>query len=65
MTLWGKEPVASRSLSANLEWPINHAEHGYTVPTVPTETPGFEISFVLMSLVGLAILVQMRKRRKN
>jgi len=61
-TLWGKVPVASRSLSADLEWPINHAEHGYTAPV---DAPGFEFSLVLITLANFAVLVHMRKRRKN
>ncbi|MHA1221163.1 MAG: hypothetical protein ACTSQB_05470, partial [Candidatus Heimdallarchaeota archaeon] len=61
-TLWGNVPVASRSLGADLEWPINHAEHGYTAPV---DAPGFEISIVLIALANFAVLVHVRKRRRN
>jgi len=55
-------PVATRDIADHIEWPINHADHGYTEPA---DTPGFELPLVLLVLANFAVIVQIQKRKKR
>ncbi|MHA1994981.1 MAG: ABC transporter substrate-binding protein [Candidatus Hodarchaeales archaeon] len=65
-TVWGAtaaitdDAVAFATGQSALEWPINHAEHGYS----PKQAPGFELPLILLVLSGIAAIVRTRKRRK-
>ncbi|MFX0206436.1 MAG: ABC transporter substrate-binding protein [Candidatus Hodarchaeota archaeon] len=62
-TIWGYDPVATRKITDHIEWPINHADHGYTPPE--EDVPGFEVALSLLVLFNLAAIIQIRKRKKR
>ncbi|MHA2363308.1 MAG: ABC transporter substrate-binding protein [Candidatus Hodarchaeales archaeon] len=50
----------------NLEWPINHTDFG-TIPTSEEEdagTPGYELPIVVLILGSMAVISNIRKRKK-
>ncbi|MFW9993134.1 MAG: ABC transporter substrate-binding protein [Candidatus Odinarchaeota archaeon] len=59
-TILGDKPGVN--ITTDIEWPINHAEHGYTEPA---KTPGFESSVALFVLANMAMIVHLRKRKKR
>jgi len=64
-TIWGAATTMSgENITAVIQYPINHAEHGYVPTKAPQGTPGFELPLVLFVLGNLIILVRMRKRKK-
>jgi branched-chain amino acid transport system substrate-binding protein len=63
-TIWGEDAVETRKITDHIEWPINHAEHGYTPPE-EEGTPSFEVALSLLALINLAAIIQIRKRKKH
>ncbi|MFX0115467.1 MAG: Heimdall-CTERM domain-containing surface protein, partial [Candidatus Hodarchaeota archaeon] len=57
------ETVATRNISKHIEWPIDHAEHGWEESE--EEAPGFELPLVLLALGNLALIAHVRKRKKR
>jgi branched-chain amino acid transport system substrate-binding protein len=65
-TVWGKSTSPTPDvpmLFADLEWPINHDEHGWA-PT-PAPTPGLELPLILLVLANMAVMVRKRRRKKT
>ena len=63
-TIWGYDPVATRKITDHIEWPINHADHGYTPPE-EDGVPSFEVALSVLALFNLAAIIQIRKRKKR
>jgi len=59
-TVWGDHMLASSETFADLEWPIVHSEHGYTA----SATPGFELPLIIAVLANLAVIVQIRRKKR-
>ncbi len=64
VTIWGQNPIATSNISASLEWPIDHADHGWT-PDEDEESPGFEWPLILLVLGNLALITHLQRRRKR
>ncbi len=64
-TVWGvpatitEDATAWATNQSTLEWPINHAEHGYK----PKSAPGFEFSLLILVLSSLIAIDRSRKRK--
>ncbi len=67
-TIWTRldETTATRNITKHIEWPIDHAEHGWEEDTGgDDEIPGFELPMVLFVLGNLAMLVHLQRRKKR
>ncbi|MFW9917332.1 MAG: ABC transporter substrate-binding protein [Candidatus Thorarchaeota archaeon] len=67
-TIWTTldETVATRNVTKHIEWPIDHAEHGWEEDTGEgDEIPGFELPMVLLVLGNLAMIVHLQRRKKR
>jgi hypothetical protein len=60
-TVWGNHVLASSETFADIEWPIVHSEHGYVAPG---STPGFELPLIIAVLANLAVIVQIRRKKR-
>jgi hypothetical protein len=67
-TIWTRldETVATRNITKHIEWPIDHAEHGWVEEAEDDdEIPGFELPMVLLVLGNLAMIVHLQRRKKR
>jgi branched-chain amino acid transport system substrate-binding protein len=66
-TIWTRteETLATRNVSKHIEWPINHAEHGWEPESSEEEAAGFELPLILLVLGNMAAIVHLRRRKSR